>query len=209
MSNLIRNYVKNTRIKKAKLEKELHADQEIINNKKDVIQELKKILDSGSSITKYHKNLRIFKDPSVNTKKDLDEIKNKYKDDKQLLNTLLKYEKQIQEGVKVLNYTCLQLDKELLSIKSVQSKFDYYNEQITEYTNSILAELHDVTVKEREDQKVKSTPPPKKVKTKKEKEKEQKISHTSLTQGSSLFTLFRTARGDNLKELFFSRKYDD
>lgn len=208
MSNLIRNYVKNTRIKKAKLEKELKTDIEIINNRKEVIDELKKTVNIADSDIQYHKSLRIFKDPKLNTKRDSDEIKKKYKNDESIINILNKYEKQVQEGIKVLNNVCLQLDKESQTNKNIHSKLEYYNEGISEFINSALSELNDVTIEYRKDQKIKSTPAPQKSKTKKEKEKEQKVPPTDLVEGTNIFRIFRNEKGDILKP-HFKRKYED
>lgn len=197
MSNLVRNFVKNTRVKKAKLEDEINPD--LGGDRTTFLSELDKVTNPKSGTL--HRNLRIFNNPENEIKQDLAALKKKYPTDESLSEIISKVERKLNEGAKVLSMVSSQIDKETKTAQNIQRRLESHKEQISDFVNDILSELHDVTVDFR---KNKPIPPPPEL----ESVKNPRSAPTHLVQATNLFAVFSDERNRELKKRF-SKKYED
>src|SRR3990172_4093886 len=153
--NMLRTFIKNTRAKRLKIESDVNKDLMTNENRCDFINEMEKIITEVSNDkTKFHKKLKIFRDPFIRTVRELNEFKEKYKDDPQLVSTISKSLNQIDEGARILNAMYLQLEKEKEGTIFINNKLEKLNEEINDFVNDILTDLNDVSKDLRKEEKM-------------------------------------------------------
>lgn len=199
----VKNVVKSAKNRKARLEKQLNAENIQIKSREQVLNDLVDITHSKHE--KFRRNFKTFKEACFLSKHEIEERKKKYEGDKKLCLMLEHYPKMCEDS-KLLNGINNQLDKEIQINKLFERKVVSFKNGLDEFMESVLTEVNEVTAEQVKQQGVKSTVPPDKKKTNREKEKDKRKPPSSNITGMSFFGLHDNDRTEDL-ERRFNKKY--
>jgi len=192
-----RSIIKTIKEKTKEFSDEINIMQKTIENKTKFLDEMQNLLQ-GKRVQnlRFEKKLRIFKKPPFNSKAVFTNIKEKYKNDPDIIQALDVLNEKTSIGGQVLNIFAKTINNEKLLTNDIKNKLKSFDERQNTFVNSLIDEYNETTRPlrmakiEKEKRDVQAVPENNKIRiTKKSSEFSFIKPASSLLTGKSLWTL--------------------